>query len=595
MNTTSKRKWFHNSSGKFWIELALFGAFALWMLGTALVGTLKQYSQMPYWDVWDSALGFYLKFSEGDWSSLWAQHNEHRIVIGKLLFWLDLKIFGGVGVSLLSWTYLAIIGMAALFCRLLKKINNDSTVLYGQTALSLFVVAWLFQFSNNENLINWFQTCLILSQLLPLAAFYLFHLFLDSPLSIKYYSGAVILAILAGINLASGLAVLPLLFVAFVLFWRQINLGYMRKCVLAAGLLLAAIAFINLYFNGWIYTSNSSLLSTLARQDGFIYHYLLYYFGTLFFYVGVGFGCAHQSAQSIALVSGLIFVTGSVILMAGFAIQVVRGRSLLLSSQSTELVLFLFLVFAWMSALASGGVRYNELEGLNMAFTSRYVFFVICAWSCVLVWLSPLILGLFARHFILTMVALALFAIIFIPYQQIALNGRSKFLFYRDVAGLALELGIKDGLIIKSVYPRPENIYPVAESVVERNLSAFGRYPWKDLRQQFDQSRNMTSDVKCGFEVEQYTVIDEEKSYLRVQGWMVDSVSRTVPERIWFMDRNHHAIGVALTGEQRKDLAELLGGYAEAAGFLGYIKADVNQLEYAIGESHGTPVCMVNK
>lgn len=49
----------------------------------------------PYWDDWDSYLGFLQKIqlSGWSWSELWVPHNEHRIVLAKLVFYF-LSLFG---------------------------------------------------------------------------------------------------------------------------------------------------------------------------------------------------------------------------------------------------------------------------------------------------------------------------------------------------------------------------------------------------------------------------------------------------------------------------------------------------------------------
>ena len=61
--------------------------YLAWMLvpvflGLAIIGGYEAYSPVPMGDMWNGTLGFYVNASHGDWSSWWAQHNEHRILRG---------------------------------------------------------------------------------------------------------------------------------------------------------------------------------------------------------------------------------------------------------------------------------------------------------------------------------------------------------------------------------------------------------------------------------------------------------------------------------------------------------------------------------
>ena len=63
----------------------LLGGLAVIMIGLALVGGWKTYSPVPHWDMWDGTIGFIVGLHEGGEGNWWAQHNEHRIAVAKLL------------------------------------------------------------------------------------------------------------------------------------------------------------------------------------------------------------------------------------------------------------------------------------------------------------------------------------------------------------------------------------------------------------------------------------------------------------------------------------------------------------------------------
>ena len=77
------------------------GAYVIFMVFIAIFGGAYLYSPIPYWDMWGGYLDFFLRVNNGDYGVWWSQHNEHRIILSRLLFWLDLKWFGGVSIFLI--------------------------------------------------------------------------------------------------------------------------------------------------------------------------------------------------------------------------------------------------------------------------------------------------------------------------------------------------------------------------------------------------------------------------------------------------------------------------------------------------------------
>jgi hypothetical protein len=59
------------------------------MAGLAVAGVCRAYSPVPFSDMWDGYLHFFMQVSDGDSGAWWRQHNEHRIVLARLLFWIN--------------------------------------------------------------------------------------------------------------------------------------------------------------------------------------------------------------------------------------------------------------------------------------------------------------------------------------------------------------------------------------------------------------------------------------------------------------------------------------------------------------------------
>lgn len=93
----------------FWIFLTA----AICFLSLSVVGGITHYSPLFFWDSWE-CIAFIDSFSSGNWQALWAQHNEHRIILTKLLFFLDFLLFKGNPAPLIILNYI-LVGLSCFF------------------------------------------------------------------------------------------------------------------------------------------------------------------------------------------------------------------------------------------------------------------------------------------------------------------------------------------------------------------------------------------------------------------------------------------------------------------------------------------------
>ena len=110
---------------------ALSAMVALLFVGLDLVGVVRGWFPLPYLDMWDGYVGFWYKLKAGDTGAWWAQHNEHRIVLARIAFWLDLRFLHGAGWSLIVWNVLAMLGNAvvllAALCERLSGVRRTGS------------------------------------------------------------------------------------------------------------------------------------------------------------------------------------------------------------------------------------------------------------------------------------------------------------------------------------------------------------------------------------------------------------------------------------------------------------------------------------
>src|SRR5262245_64250723 len=88
------------------LSVSLFALLALSFVGLAIIGAIRVYSPVPLSDMWNGSVDFFRRVNDGDMAAWWAAHNEHRIVLARILFWMDLALFSGTAWLLIVAHYL---------------------------------------------------------------------------------------------------------------------------------------------------------------------------------------------------------------------------------------------------------------------------------------------------------------------------------------------------------------------------------------------------------------------------------------------------------------------------------------------------------
>lgn len=520
-------------------------AFSIVFVALALAGAVRAYSPVPFWDMWDGYLGSYVRSTSGDWSVWWAQHNEHRIVLARLIFWIDIAFFHGTGWFLILTNCLLLALVCAVFL-LAGRERLGGTIGF----IGYFLVAWLFSWSQEENLTWGFQCQFILAQLLPLAAFYLLHKSASvEDRSFAYFCAATLLGFLALGTMANGVLALPLMTLYAVL----VRLGWRRSGFLA----LLSIVSLSLYFYGYrAAPTHGSLGQALRENPGGLVQYVLLYLGGPFYYLGGSRGLwLPQIAASV--------------LVVGFA--AFSWFSLKHPKQSTlQLALLTFVLYVGGSALGTAGGRL--LLGLEQALSSRYMTPALMAWAALFVLSAPFVL---TRARKVGSALLLVLLVLMLPHQLKALRSKHDLLFERSVAALALELGVKDQVQISSIFPSAEAALSMAQVPVERNLSVFGLPPFVDLRERIG-SRSKSGAIptrECRGHLDEIQLVPEDQHFLRVRGWLSDSGGHTPSEPLSIVDDTGKIAGFALVGQSLPDVATTAGLSARDSGFKGYLSS----------------------
>ena len=538
------------------------------MMGLAALGMWKNYSAVPLWDMWDGTVGFVVRVLEGDHGAWWAQHNEHRIVLARMLFWLDHTWFGDAGVLLLVVNYLCVLGAAWVLYAFLRRLDvSGRHGRWQRLTFGLFLSGWLFAWIQEGNLVVGFQAQFFLAFLLPLAAFFWLARALESGRPREF-----MLACLFGVAsvgaMANGVLVLPLMLV----------LSLLSRCRWSwrIALLVAALALPAVYFHDYVRPSyHGSALDELKHNPAGVVQFALVYLGAPFHHL-IGDTYFQEGLPSFF---GFVLVVGT----AAAFVQALWTRQ----ASPYLLGLFLFIAYVVGSALATGGGRLQA--GLDQALTSRYSTPALMAWAAF--WVVAYHSSDRVRYFGLRLAAAM--SLLMVLHQFDVLNRPAQSAADREMAALALELGVRDEEAILNVYPFVDSALTIAGKARVLRVSVFDRYPFRGLRDEWGRAVALTEVREpCVGSLDLVRPIAGASGYLKIEGWMFQSSQRRAPGVVRFVRADGTLAGVALTGAPRPDVAQNVHPKAAGSGFRGYLAASTTGHDVvAVGDA---PVCKLS-
>lgn len=524
------------------IVLLAFGGFALWMALSAAVGVVHQYTPSPFWDMWRCGVNFYLKFSGGDLASLWAQHNEHRIVLTKLLTLVDYRFFGGLNVFLAVANYLIVCLEAALFWALL--VDSVGGGLDGwDRALGFFITGWLFAWWQWENFALAYGSQDFLVQLLPLASLFALH-----RAAVKGWRGPFWVAVALGVasigTMANGVLTLPVLAVcAWVL-------GAPRsRLTVLLGLSLAGFA---VYFYGWIPSpGHGDFLAGLA-QPASLARFLLTFLGSPFYYVFHQINGLPVDAV-MAVASGL----GCLALVA------ILGFTALHESKrpTLDIALLAYVAFFLATTVVTAAGRFKADPMMRPA--SRYTTSAMLPWAAILVLVNRRwkvagrpAKGAWAAGFLLLAALVA-------RTQREAWSKDDGHLANYKVADVAASLQIKDLSALGQVSDDPAMAMALADEARRRKVAIFGHAPYRDAPAELGTPVPIPTRQAEGILLRDGS-FSQDGRFWRVRGWIV--AAGRVPAYVLFLDSDGKLAGFGATGTAWDGtVGRGFGGYVLAA------------------------------
>lgn len=519
--------------------------FTFAMIVLAIIGTYRIHSSIFVWDMW-GGLDAFIKIKEGNYSTWWAQHNEHRMLLGRLLFYVYFTLFKGQGPFLIIINYLLIVLAVFLLWQILLKLTSTKKVSVYETLMGLLLVAWLFFWIQKENLIMDFQGVFFLAQLLPLCAIFYLYKSLEQPLNHRYFILSCIFGVSAVGTLANGLMVLPLLTI-YALITRQRDI---RIIILSA----LSISMIYFYLHGYTKPPHYGGFNIALKEIIPLIRYTLLYLGNPF-----QFALGYYQVMFM----GLTLVIGSIFL--------VINREHHRSPPALTLALGFYIFYIEISAVitAYGRILFGEAQALS----SRYTTPTIMAWAVLFVLYSPNILASLKTKPWKSWILLSLLVVIMLPQQLTALKHENESLLNQKMAAFALALEINDTEQIKKIFPSPKLAKELTEKALKYGISVSNQYPVSHLRQQLGMLMPTSSSMRsplCEGDLK-IEKIKKDNRYVRIKGWLYNPMYKLHSQTIRVLDDSNKVIGYAFMGQSRHELFKLHGKKALLSGYQGYL------------------------
>lgn len=543
------------------IVVALCAGIAVVIVVTTLRALDRWYLPVPVADTWEGSFGFTRDAADDFLGALWQPHNEHRIVLSRLLFWLNNTYLGGGNAFLIAVNVTLTAAVAAATAWL-----TAAMVAGHRAAQWIFAAASVgtgFAWVHQQNLVWEFQSQFYFAVLFSLLAMTLAgraHARGDSPVR---YGGAVGCALLAMLSMGAGVPTVVALGLVLLV------LPAPRRVIVVAGVVL--VVGLGLFLPGLgAAPANPDALQLLPEGQVPAPVALLTFLGSPVYWATASLGWAQAG--------GLLFLIGAGAVLVRTAGQVWRGRAR--APMTLAGLGFVLVVLA--NGVSAALLRADN--GAMVLVGSRYQILMLTGWLVLMAVTVATALEMVGqvRSAVATGLAAGAAAavlLLVVPAQltsganpadpdQSALANPAR----RTAAALGVELGVPDrSFQVPTLYYRPGAWPALSEYVREQQWAIFGDR-FRDLRQTLGSNEDDLRHVPCEAVVDAVTPVPEDPSWTVVRGRVVGADGE-VPELVQFTDPGGVIVGYASTGFHL-DQPLAATDAARYGGFRGYARTE---------------------
>jgi len=468
----------------------LFGVLATTFVVLAIFGAVYEYSPIPYYDMWDAYVGIYAQIEAYGLEAFVKQHNEHRILLSRILFYLDIKYFYGLSYFLFAVQYFLYLFSVFVFWKFTYGMQRHDRIW-----IALSATCMLFFWSQVENFTWAFQSQFVLAQVLPLTAFY----FAWKSISFNERGNMNFgLALLCGAlsvgTMANGILTLPLLCI-YCLYLR----APLWKPVVFA---VAAALLIFIYFIGYFSPPmHGSPIENVLQNPLQTLLYIGIYFGSpLYYFFPERVGIPHS------IVAGFAVLLVAIYLAIGHLLKRKDGRCLALVG---------FMAYLGISAcgVAAGRVIFGLESGAASRYTTPALFFLV---SLVILLFNSLPEKSVKRRVALRGgLFLACLSMLFVQIGVFKNHSEDK--FQKRVSALALAYQIADYPTIRHIFPFPEHVINTSHYPAKLPISIFALPEYLFVKEELGQTVDLsTGGVNRSIELEPISIVESRAVRVRL-------------------------------------------------------------------------------
>ncbi|CAE6859728.1 hypothetical protein R69746_07755 [Paraburkholderia aspalathi] len=509
---------------------------------TTAIGAVRWFSPVPFWDMWDGTLQFYVARLQGArWSPFLEQANEHRIILSKILFWIDYRFFHGLSYFLIASNLALMLALWLALCAAARALMGGNRRL---TYLCCALIAVpCFSWLQAEN-INWgYQSQFYMAYLLPLLALISMARWIHAPDRTRWLASAVVLGMLSTITMANGILALPLLIVMLLLSgrctkWRLIGLVVISAVTLA----------------GWLYhyqrmPHESAPFRMMAKF--------------LLMFLGAPLGWLFH-LDPLTMLGGAAVICAS----AYLAVRWLRGAT------RDPMFLAMLLFVAHIGAAGAAATISRAHFGLGAALAGRYETPAMLLYSSLLLMFVHLYRNRIGTAATVRTLSVVVPVMLFTPQWGSIDPTGPEIARQRMQSALALDLGIDDRLTIGRVYPEDSadqvaQVHRAAGNGMRYNLSVFALPELKSARAHLGQPASTADLQPCHGNIDATTPVASDPNYIKLNGWVFNEATKRTPN-VAFIVSNGLVVGAVLTGLERPDVTQTINPNAKRAGFEGY-------------------------
>jgi hypothetical protein len=526
---SSSFRWIERAKSPIAVTTFVAGAFIA--ISTILMAA-RAWNPIPFWDQWQNLASA----ADHSLSSLWAQHNEHRILFPRLIFWLDLRLSKETNVvdfvaNFLSQSIL-LATMSWLAMRVIPGQRFSGPWILGLSSALLF---WAVQ---SENFIWGFQ---IQFFLVILTAMIVFILITSASQSIYIIIFTLLIEVIAVYSLASGLLV-PIIGFTLAVWVRRPR----------SHLLILAIAAIVLPLTYLIDYHTPSNHSEPAQ--------LLMHFPEVALHFIVQIGAPLMRGVNTDAISASAVVGAAGIGLYFFIfLRIIRNDP---SRQEKALIAMACFILGAAALTAAGRVNF----GFHQAFASRYATPILVFWL--------VLIFLFAARF-----SLAIVMAFSLPITVIASASQMKFVRSavdesnrRLLAEPALLSDIADPRL-SFIFPDSAFLSGMRTRLISAKTSVFAEGWTRWLNTPLSHHVSMSKDASC------QSVLFKAIP-ITAHGWRVDGNASFGPDakplkKILITDTDGEIKGYGIGGLSAKLVrVETISGLPENSFWTGVFHAD---------------------